>query len=162
MAGSSCAACRAGNWALAIGPLRVRTLPMSLEAALCAHWAATPALNALLPVEKLTTGLVRGAGTPCAALIPKVCRAALITNAPEQWEEASFAFLVWHESYDAALAIADALRAAFHRATLQISPQARALRIMEKSRSARQHADGLWLIRIDFEALVHRTAPPPP
>lgn len=131
---------------------------MTLEAALCARWAATPVLNALLPVDKLTTGLVRGAGTPCAALVPKACRAALLTNAPDRWEEASFAFFVWHENYDSGLAIAEAIRAAFHRATLEISPQGRALGVRHIARSARQRADGLWELRLEFSTLVHHPA----
>ncbi len=129
---------------------------MSLEAALYARWAASPALNALLPVEKLATGLVRGAGTPCALLVPKACRAAAMTNAPGGLENVGFAFHVWHENYDAALAIADAIRAAFHRAVLQVSPQSQAIRIGQTARSARQHADGLWELRIEFDALVLR------
>lgn len=128
---------------------------MTLEAALHAHWAASPALSALLPVERLTTGLVRGAGTPCAALVPKACRAAVITNAGGL-EAAAFAFHVWEKNYGAALAIADAIRAAFHRATLQVSPQSQALRIAQSGRSARQHSGGLWEVRTEFEALVHR------
>lgn len=131
---------------------------MTLEAALYAHWAASPALSALLPVEKLTTGLVRGAGTPCAALVPKACRAAVLTNAPGGLENVTFVFRVWHEDYDAALAIADAIRAAFHRAALDVSPQKHVLRIGQRARSIRQHADGLWELRIDFDALVHRTS----
>lgn len=132
---------------------------MTLEAALWNHWASAPALSALLPAEKLTTGLVRGAGTPCAQLVPGACRTAALTNASGGLEEIDFAFHVWHEDYDAAQTIADALRAAFHRADLQISPQTRTVRIGQKGRSARQHPDGLWELRIEFQALVHRTAP---
>lgn len=133
---------------------------MTLEAALVAHWAASPGLNALLAVEKLTTGLVRGAGTPCAALVPKACRAAVITNAAGGLEKVGFAFHVWHEDYGAALAIADALGAAFHRARLQISAHSEAIRIVQTARSARQHPGGLWEMRIEFEALVHHVQTP--
>lgn len=130
---------------------------MSLESALHARWAADAELSALLPVENLKTGLVRGAGMPCARLVRKACRAALSTNAAETLDEVALEFHVWHEDYDAGRAIADAIVTAFDRGRFDISPSERVLCLRRVLDSAQQEDDGPWQFTLEFVAQVHRT-----
>ncbi|MCR4415273.1 MAG: DUF3168 domain-containing protein [Thermoguttaceae bacterium] len=130
---------------------------MTLEAAIHARWAADADLGALLPVEHFRTGLVRGAGVPCARLVRKACRAALWTSAAATFDEVALEFHVWHDDYDAGRTIVDAVAAAFDRTRFDVSPAERVLDLFRTSERVQQHGDGLWQFTLGFVAQIYRT-----
>jgi hypothetical protein len=128
---------------------------MSLEQAVHQRWAATGGLAALLPVEKVTTGLARGGSPPYATLVRKRGRAALRSNAGATLEEVSLRINVWHDDHDAGREIAEEVKAAFDGADLALSSPARAVHIRGTDERDSQRDDGIWRFTLDFLVQVH-------
>jgi hypothetical protein len=131
---------------------------VNLEQAIHAHWAGSPALEALLPAERLTTGSASGGAAPYVTLRVRAIRPELPTNGGPAAEEASLRIDVWHERYDEARAIVEQLRAAFDGASLAVDDPEGVARVRHVGVAIEQHADGLWQWSVDFTARVCRTS----
>ena len=89
---------------------------MNLEHAIHERWAASAPLAALLPPERLKTGLARGTGLPYATLSRKPGRTLFRTNAGDALDRIPIVIRVWHGQFDAGQTIAREVKAAFDRA----------------------------------------------
>lgn len=128
-----------------------------LESAFHQHWAADATLNALLPAERLKTGLVRGTDLPCASLVRKACRTAARTNAGGRFEEATIEVRIRHDDHDAGRAVADAAADAFDRARLAVSGGQNVLQTLRTRESVVQCDDGAWEFLIEFLVQLQQT-----
>ena len=128
---------------------------MSLEQAIHERWAASAALSAVLPAERLKTGLARGTGIPYATLSRKPGRTVFRTNAGDALDRVPLVIRVWHSQFDAGQAIAQEVKAAFDRAELALDGGDRALDMLRGGESVVQHEDGIWEWAIEFSVHVH-------
>jgi hypothetical protein len=128
---------------------------MSLEAAFHQRWAATAALEGLLPAGRLKTGLVRG-GNPSASLACTSCRTVLRTSAGDRVDEVGLEVRVRHDDYDAGRAIADQVTAAFDNSRFAVSAAEHVIHARRTGASARPQAGGGWEFLVEFLVQVHR------
>jgi len=129
--------------------------PMNLEQAIHAHWAVDAELDALLPVDRLTTGR-GGTAAPHATLLIRAVRSTLPTNQGPALSEMAVRVTVWHDRYADAKMIVERIRERFDGASLALSPSGRIARLCHEADSIRQHDDGHWQWTIDFKAKVCR------
>lgn len=132
---------------------------MSIEAAIHAWWAdATDplavALNTLLPVTRLVSGVVQDADLkitdgPFATLSRDLTQTAFSTNCGDG-DRSPMLLQIWHENYDEGEAIKDAAIACFHRKKRASAGIIQALRASD---TAIQEPDGWWQFPISFEVL---------
>lgn len=128
---------------------------MTLEQAIHARWAASPSLEALLPAQRVRTGTFHGDGRPYATLERKAGRTIFRTNAGDALDEVALAVHVWHESYDASLAIAGQVKAAFDRSQFDLEGGDRVVQIRRTGDVARQHDGGVWQLTVEFSISVY-------
>jgi hypothetical protein len=128
---------------------------MTLEQAFHAQWAASAALAALLPAERVRTGTFHGGGRPYATLERKAGRTVFRTNAHDALDEIALAVHVWHESYDAGVAIVREVNAAFDRRGFDLEGGDRVIHVRRTAQSARQHDGGVWQLTVEFSASVY-------
>jgi hypothetical protein len=127
---------------------------VELEQAIHQRWAASPALEALLPAAKLTTGLARGETLPYATLARTGGRVTLRTNSGDTVEEVSLRFHVWHGDYDAGSAIVGQVLAAFESSDFALASGARVVQMRRTTLAATQQDDGDWQFAIEFLAQI--------
>jgi hypothetical protein len=123
---------------------------VTLEQAIHERWAASQALAALLPADRVTTGRSSRGAVPYVTLLRERSRTALRTNAGDTLEEVTLRMNVWHEDYDAARAIVDQIRVAFDCSHFELAGGSRVLRMRRTGDWALQHGDGLWQLTIRF------------
>ena len=128
---------------------------MNLEQAIHERWAASAALVALLPADRLKTGLARGTGIPYATLARKPGRTVFRTNAGDALDQVPLMIRVWHDRFDAGQAIAQEVKAVFDRAEFALAGGDRVLDIVRGGESVVQHEDGIWEWAIEFSVHVH-------
>jgi hypothetical protein len=128
---------------------------MELEAAIHDRWALTPALESLLPAERVRTGLVHGEGRPYATIERKSSRTAFRTNAGDSLDEITLAIHVWHDSYDAGQAIVQAILAALDRSDFDFGAGDRVVQMRRTAESAKQHDNNVWQFSLEFSVSVH-------
>lgn len=127
---------------------------MILEQAIHERWAASQALAALLPADRVSTGRSSSSTVPYATILRQRSQTALRTNAGDTLDEVTLGINVWHEAYDAGRAILDQVRATFDRSAFDLPDGSRVLHMRRASESAFQHSDGLWQLSIQFLARV--------
>ena len=128
---------------------------MNLEQAIHERWAASAALVALMPADRLKTGLARGTGIPYATLARKPGRTLFRTNAGDALDQIPLVIRIWHGQFDAGQAIAQEVKAVFDRAELALDGGDRVLDILRGGESVVQHEDGIWEWAIEFSVHVH-------
>lgn len=128
---------------------------MKLEQAIHERWAATGALSALLPADRLKTGLARGAAVPYATLVRTAGRTLCRTNAGDALDEVTLTIHVWHDAFDAAAAIAHQVKAAFDRSAFDAGGGDRVVQMRRAGESVAQHGDGVWQWTIEFSVQVY-------
>jgi hypothetical protein len=128
---------------------------MKLEQAIHERWAAAGRLSALLPAERLKTGLAQAARIPYASLVRKPGRTLYRTNAGDALDEISVVIHLWHERFDAGQAVADEIKAAFDRSQFPLSGGDRVTDMRRGGESVVEHDDGTWQWAIEFFVQVH-------
>ncbi|MGQ9576488.1 MAG: DUF3168 domain-containing protein [Thermoguttaceae bacterium] len=128
---------------------------VNLEAAVHARWAATPPLSALLPAERLRTGVFHGQGRPYATLQRRGGRTLLRTNAGDALDEVRLAVHIWHDSYDAAWAIAQQVKAAFDRTAFDLPGGGRAIQVRRTGEWAVQRETNIWHLTVEFSVSIY-------
>jgi len=126
---------------------------LDIERAIHERWAATGALEELLPVENVTTGRSARASVPYATIERDASRPSLPTNSGNAIEDIALRIHVWHDDYDAGRAIAGQVEAAFDGATLTLA-EASSARLRRKGSLVKHHADGAWQWVIELRARV--------
>lgn len=132
---------------------------MSLEQAVHQRWAADPALAAMLPPERFTTGRASEGPLPYATLARRSNRTVWRANSGDRLDETELAVHVWHGDYDAGRAVAERVRAVFDRAAFGLASGARVVQMLRRGDDAAQGPDGVWRFTLVFVVQVHW--PPP-
>lgn len=128
---------------------------MNLEQAIHERWAASDALNALLPAENLKTGRSFGDGMPYATLARVENRTILRTSAGDALDEVRLRVNVWHDEYDAGRAVAEEVKAAFDRGSFALSGNDRVVQMLRTNDFASQQEDGAWRFTTEFLVQVY-------
>ncbi|HLA83831.1 MAG TPA: DUF3168 domain-containing protein [Thermoguttaceae bacterium] len=127
---------------------------MNLEQAIHEHWADTPALEAVLPADRLTTGRTSSGVPPYATLVVRAIRSQLPTNQGPAAKEFSLRIDVWHHAYQDAKTIAGQIAEAFDGASLELNESDYLARVRHVADTIKQHPDGPWQWTLDFTATV--------
>jgi hypothetical protein len=126
---------------------------MSLEAALHERWSQSPALEALLPAARLTSGLARDdVPLPYAVLLRGPIHARWHTST-RSVEEIELAMHVYAERLETLGQLAEALRDAYDRRAFATT-EGQVLRMRLHQRHERQHPDGIWYLEMLFRVLL--------
>jgi len=128
---------------------------VSLEQALHERWSQSPALAALLPAERVATGRTVGVGRPYATLARLRSRATFHTNTGDSLDEVTLRIDVWHDSYDAGLAILEQIQAAFDRSSFSLAGNRRVVQMRRSGDTITAHDDGVWQLSIAFVVYVY-------
>ena len=124
---------------------------MNIEKAIIERWAAAPALAALLPSERLTTGCSACAAPPYATIEPVASRPMLPTNAGNAIQRSVWRIHVWHADYDALRAIAEQVETVMDRAELARPGGLPPARLQRIGSTTTQHDDGLWQWTVELQ-----------
>jgi hypothetical protein len=127
---------------------------MTLEQAIHERWAATDALAALMPAERLTTGRASGA-LPYATLLRQESRPLAATNGGVAVEELSLRLRVWHADHDAGRAVVDAAKTALDGAEFYPVEGARLARLRRQGEAAFEHEDGTWRFTVRYRVYLY-------
>lgn len=126
---------------------------MNLEQAIREHWAATSALNSLLPATRLVTGRVRSLALPYATLLRTGTRNVCHTNAG-RIDAIALRIELWHDDYAAGRAVVAAIDAAFSTASLVLSGGAQVLSLRLTDQADQAHEDGQWQFVLTWSVRV--------
>jgi hypothetical protein len=132
---------------------------MNLEQAFHQLWNNTPALNALLPADRVTTGRSSLDSLPRATLSRRSRRTVCLTNSGETIEEVTVVMRLRHESFDEGIAIIQQFLSVFDRSHFSLADGAEVVNLRRLTDYTRQAADGTWQFRVEMLALVHLPAP---
>jgi len=123
---------------------------MNLEQAIHQRWAASDALAALLPAANVKTGRSFGDPVPYATIARETSRTVFRTNAGDALDEVTLQINVWHDSYDAGLAVVEQVQAAFDRSGFTLAGGDTVVQMRRVADSTRQHEDGRWQWTVKF------------
>jgi hypothetical protein len=135
---------------------------MNLAQVLHARWAATAALNELLPVGKVMTGAYFAAnpGTRYGTITLPGSRTTGFFNDQSSLEVMTVRVRIHHDDYDQGQAIVAALLAAFDRSEFSLADGSRVV-CMQRSGLPQEMQDprtGQWDWVTDFQCRVHCAA----
>ena len=117
------------------------------------RWAASEPLDRLLPAARVYTGMSFDPTLPYAAISRRSNRPAARCNDGWAMETVGLRVEVFHDDYDLATAILDAIRAAFDRTSLPLD--GKIVHVQRTDDFDEQSADGVWRATIDFECTVY-------
>lgn len=126
---------------------------MTLEQAIRAHWAATSALNDLLPVTRLVTGRTRTLASPYATLLRSGTRNVGHTSAG-RIDAITLRLELWHDDYAAGRTVMTAIDTAFRTATLTLSDGQQCLSLRVSGQSDHAPEEGPWQFVLEWTARV--------
>lgn len=132
---------------------------MNLEQALHQRWSNCPALIALLPAERVTTGRSSLDSLPRATFSRRSRRTVCRTNSGETIEEVTVRMRLRHESFDEGIAIVQQFLTTFDRSRFSLADGAEMVNLRRITDDARQANDGTWQFRIEMLARIHLPAP---
>ena len=132
---------------------------MNLEQALHQLWGNSPALNALLPADRVTTGRSSLDSLPRVTFSRRSRRTVCRTNSNETIEEVTVVMGLRHDSFDAGIAIVQQFLATFDRSHFSLAGGAEVTSLRRIIDDTRQTGDGTWQFRIKMLARVHLPAP---
>ena len=127
---------------------------MNLVQVIHQRWAADETLRALLPASRVTTGITVDPATPYAVIGQQSNRPIFQCSDGSSVDRVGLRVQVFHESYDAAAAIVDRLKAVFHLAQFPLAGSDKVLAMQRANDSERQQDDGLWQFVVDFDCIV--------
>jgi hypothetical protein len=129
---------------------------MKLEKAIHQRWADDATLNALLPAERVTTGLSCRGQRPYATLSREApARAVMHANSGEIVDEVALRIDIWSDEFSQGRAIAEQVRSAFDRAAFDLDGGDRVVQMRRDGESSSQDDDAAWKFSLTFTVFVH-------
>jgi hypothetical protein len=132
---------------------------MNIGQVLHARWEADGTLNGLLPVAKVMTGnyFAEDPVFPYGTIIRPGDTTEGYDNEGAADERVTVRVTVYHhrDSYDAGLAIADAVKSAFDRAAFDLFGSDKVLNMQRTGYVELQDEDDNWFFVIDFTCMVY-------
>ena len=132
---------------------------MTLEQALHQRWFDSPEMNALLRVDRVTSGRSSLDTLPRATLSRASRRVVCRTNSGDVLEEVTVEMRLRHESFDDGLATVQQFLTLFDRTQFNLSDGASVLSLRRIDDDCHQATDGTWQFRVIMLARVHLPAP---
>jgi hypothetical protein len=132
---------------------------MNLEQTLHQHWSDSPALNALLHADRVTTGRSSLGSLPRATLARRSRRTVCRTNSGDSLEEVTVEMRLRHQSFDDGTAIVQQFLTTFDRSQFSLSDGAQVLNLRRIEDDCRQADDGTWQFRVEMLARIQLPAP---
>jgi hypothetical protein len=128
---------------------------MNLGQTIHQRWAASATLDALLPADRVYTGLSVDPAMPYAVISKQSDRPLSRHNDRSGVDTVVVRMQVFHEDYDAAAAIIAQIKSVFDRSRFALSGSDQVLNMQRTNDSEAQQADGVWQMIIDFNCTVY-------
>jgi hypothetical protein len=128
---------------------------MNLVQVMHARWAAAAGLEALLPAARVYTGTSPNPAMPFAVLRKTSQRPEVRFNDGSTMDLVGVRIEVYHERYDAAVAMVEQIKATFDRAAFALAGNDRVVDMQRCDDSENQEDDGAWRLVIDFQCRVY-------
>jgi hypothetical protein len=119
------------------------------------QWADNPALNGLLPVERVFTGQSDGAAPPYAAISKLSQRPYTRHGDGSSLERAALRVEIFTADYETGRAILDAVQRAFAGAAFDADEIAKILDVRRTDEAEKQLNLGLWRFAAEYECLAY-------
>jgi hypothetical protein len=131
---------------------------MNLAQMIHQRWAAAESLCALLPVDRVSTGMSAGAARPFAIISKESDRPLEYCNDGSSFGSVGVRIRVFADHYDAAIAVVQQIKVVFDRAAFSLSNGDKVVHMQRSDDSERQNDNGTWEMTIDFQCTVYLTA----
>ena len=128
---------------------------MNLAKYLHQLWADATALNALLPVEKVFTGMSSDAVRPYAVIAKESARPFSRHNDGSALDKALMRIQIFHGSYDAGLAVLNEIKSAFECIAFDLDDGCKVLDMQRIEENEKQLDAEEWQFTVDFRCLVY-------
>ena len=131
---------------------------MNLVQAIHERWAATAALQAVLPASRLYTGVCPDAALPWAAVGKESERPVACHNDGSAAVAVGVKIDVFHGEYDAGAAVVQQVVAAFDRSDFALAGGDRVVNMRRVNDFERESDDGVWQFTCEFQCVVFLAA----
>jgi hypothetical protein len=128
---------------------------MNLAQVLHQRWAAAAPLCALLPTQRVFTGMSPDPTRPLATIAKLGSRPLEAFNDGSAVDAISVRFQVFCDGYDAAAAIVEQINVTFDRSRFPLAGSDRVLLMRRTNDAEQQQDDGVWQMTVDFECTVY-------
>ena len=128
---------------------------MNLTEIIHQRWAAASALNDLLPVSRVTTGIGADATLPYAVIAKRSDRPMTRHHDGSSIDVVRVRISVFDDNHDSAAAVTEQIKTAFDRTTFDLSGSDRVLDMQRSNDYQRQDDDAVWEFVIDFDCTVY-------
>jgi len=128
---------------------------MSLLEAIHQRWAASAALNDLLPASRVYTGIGAELVMPYAVITRLSDRPSAYHNDGSTVTTVGVRIDVLHDNYDSAEAIVSQILAAFNRSDFALSSADKVINMQQSNNFHRQEDNDTWRMVIDFDCTVY-------
>ena len=128
---------------------------MNLAEVLHQRWAATEALNDLLPATSVHTGPGIERTIPAAVITKRSDRPDVYLSDGSSLNTVGVRIQVFHDSYDSAVAVLEQIRTAFDRTEFDLSGDDKVINMRRANDFEDRQDDGTWRLVIDFDCTVY-------
>ncbi|MCC6125826.1 MAG: DUF3168 domain-containing protein [Pirellulales bacterium] len=127
---------------------------MKLAKHLHEHWSSSAALNGLLPVEKVFTGMSGDSALPYATISLEGAKPLSRHGDGSALDEVAVQIELFHGGYDAGLAVLKEIEAAFERLSLDLDEGRKMLDMRRGDRREKPLDAETWRFALDFRCTV--------
>ncbi|MGO8690902.1 MAG: DUF3168 domain-containing protein [Thermoguttaceae bacterium] len=131
---------------------------MNLAQVIHQRWAATAALDDLLPAARVFTGLSVDTALPYAVISKESEHPGDYYNDGAATAAVGLRIQVFHGQYDAGAAVMLQVKAAFDGSDFPLAGSDKVLDMRRANDSERQSEDGVWQFLCDFQCTVYLAA----
>ena len=128
---------------------------MNLAEVLHQRWAATAALNDLLPASSVHTGPGVERTTPQAVITKQSDRPDVYLSDGSSLNAVGVRIQIFHDSYDSAVAVLQQVRTAFDRTEFDLAGSDKVINMRRANDFEDRQDDGTWRLVIDFDCTVY-------
>ena len=128
---------------------------MNLAKYLHLHWAASTALDTLLPAEKVFTGMSGDSARPYASISKESATPFSRHNDGSALDKVLMRIQVFHGQYDDALAVLDEIKKTFESIAFDLDGGCKVLAMQRVGESEKQLDAEAWQFTVDFQCTVY-------
>lgn len=114
------------------------------------RWAATPALVALIPIAKFTTGQTDDATVPYCTISKTNQDTAMRSNGNDTVDDITVMFKVSDDDYDDAHAIIDQIKTSYYRADFALAGSDKVIDVMKGEEEEERDDDKIWRVSVEM------------
>ncbi|MEN6406839.1 MAG: DUF3168 domain-containing protein [Thermoguttaceae bacterium] len=128
---------------------------MNLMAKIHERWAASTALNAVLPAARLFTGACCDASPPLASILKQSDKPDSYQSDGSAIDVVVLRIRVLHANHDAAAQIVHQIKKTFDRTTFSLDDGDQVQNMRRVNDCEQQRDDGVWEMIVDFQCTVY-------